>query len=95
MRQEYKVVRRENNTFPNMLYLCSRKFGKKVETFSFILAVALSTVVSLLIIGLVLGVVYYRWRTKDLMAGITEFIGRNWKLEQEIQQLIKTNHSKK
>lgn len=66
-----------------------------METFSFILAVALSTVVSLLIIGLVLGVLYYRWRTKDLMVGITEFIGRNWKLEQEIQQLIKTNHSKK
>lgn len=72
-----------------------QKVRKKVETFSFILAVALSTVVSLLIIGLVLGVLYYRWRTKDLMAGITEFIGRNWKLEQEIQQLIKTNHSKK
>lgn len=72
-----------------------QKVRKKVETFSFILAVALSTVVSLLIIGLVLGVLYYRWRTKDLMVGITEFIGRNWKLEQEIQQLIKTNHSKK
>lgn len=66
-----------------------------MNSFAFILAVALSTVVILLIIGLVLGVLYYRWRTKDLMAGITEFIGRNWKLEQEIQQLIKTNHSKK
>lgn len=67
----------------------------RMNSVSFILAVALSTVICLFIIGLVLGVLYYRWRTKDLMAGITEFIGRNWKLEQEIQQLIKTNHSKK
>ena len=66
-----------------------------MNSFAFILAVALSTVVILLIIGLVLGVVYYRWRTKELMAGITDFIGRNWKLEQEIDQLIKTNHIKK
>jgi hypothetical protein len=66
-----------------------------MNSVSFILAVALSTVVILLIIGLVLGMLYYRWRTKELMAGITDFIGRNWKLEQEIDQLIKTNHIKK
>jgi len=66
-----------------------------MNSFAFILAVALSTVVILLIIGLVLGMLYYRWRTKELMAGITDFIGRNWKLEQEIDQLIKTNHIKK
>jgi hypothetical protein len=66
-----------------------------MNSFAFILAVALSTVIILLIIGLVLGMLYYRWRTKELMAGITDFIGRNWKLEQEIDQLIKTNHIKK
>lgn len=95
MRQENKVVRRENFLFPGMVYLCSRKFGKKVETFSFILAVALSTVVSLLIIGLVLGVLYYHWRTRELMGGISDFIDRNWKLEQEIKQLLKTNNPNK
>lgn len=54
---------------------------------SFILAVALSTVVSLLIIVLVLGLLYYRSRTRDLMKGISDFIGRNWELEQEIKKM--------
>ena len=72
-----------------------QKVLKKVETFSFILAVALSTVVSLLIIGLVLGVLYYHWRTRELMGGISDFIDRNWKLEQEIKQLLKTNNPNK
>ena len=66
-----------------------------MNSFAFILAVALSTVICLFIIGLVLGVLYYHWRTRELMGGISDFIGRNWKLEQEIKQLLKTNNPNK
>lgn len=72
-----------------------QKVSEKVNAFSFILAVALSTVVSLIIIGLVLGVLYYHRRTRELMGGITDFIERNWKLEQEINQLQKHNQPNK
>lgn len=76
------------------LTFATESFGK-VNAFSFILAVALSTVVSLLIIGLMLGVMYYRWRTRELMGGIKDFIERNWKLEKEINQLLKNNQLNK
>ena len=72
-----------------------QKVSEKVNAFSFILAVALSTVVSLIIIGLMLGVMYYRWRTRELMGGIKDFIERNWKLEKEINQLLKNNQLNK
>ena len=39
-------------------------------TLSFIIAVALSTVLMLIIIGLVVALAYYRWRTTELMSGI-------------------------
>ena len=58
-------------------------------TLSFIIAVALSTVLMLIIIGLVVALAYYRWRTTELMSGITEFIYKNWKMEQRIGQLEK------
>ena len=43
----------------------------------------------LIIIALVVALAYYRWRTTELMSGITEFIDRNWKMEQRIGQLEK------
>ena len=42
-----------------------------------------------------LGVMYYRWRTRELMGGIKDFIERNWKLEKEINQLLKNNQPNK
>lgn len=54
---------------------------------AFIIAVALATVLTLLIVGLVVAVLYYRWRTSELMEGISEFIRKNWKLEKQIGEL--------
>ncbi len=62
-------------------------------TLSFIIAVALSTVLMLIIIGLVVALAYYRWRTTELMSGITEFIYKNWKMEQRMGQLEKEKHN--
>lgn len=54
---------------------------------AFIIAVALATVLTLLIVGLVVAVLYYRWRTSELMEGISAFIRKNWKLEKQIGEL--------
>lgn len=54
---------------------------------AFIIAVALATVLTLLIVGLVVAVLYYRWRTSELMEGISEFIRKNWMLEKQISEL--------
>jgi hypothetical protein len=56
---------------------------------SFIIAVALATVLMLIFIGLAAALAYYRWRSNELMSGITEFVYRNWKMEQRIGQLEK------
>lgn len=54
---------------------------------AFIIAVALATVLTLLIVGLVVAVLYYRWRTSELIEGISTFIRKNWKLEKQIGEL--------
>ena len=60
---------------------------------SFIIAVALATVVMLIVIGLFVALMYYRWRTSELMSGISDYIRKNWKMEQRIKQLERnTNH---
>jgi ABC-type long-subunit fatty acid transport system fused permease/ATPase subunit len=59
---------------------------------SFIIAVALATVVMLIIIGLFAALMYYRWRTSELMSGINDYIRKNWKMEQQIKQITKNNH---
>ena len=62
-------------------------------TVTFIIAVALSTVLMLIFIGLALAVAYYRWRTAELMAGISIDIRKNWMMEQPIGELKKQiNH---
>ena len=87
VRRENKVVRRENMHFAKSPYLCSRKNSECPMETTFILAVALSTVVLLLLIGLVVGLIYYRWRTTELMSGISEFIHRNLTLETKVHEL--------
>lgn len=59
-----------------------------------IITVALATVVLLIIIGLAVGLVYYRWRTTELLAGFSEFIRQNRKLEDEVNELSRElNHN--
>ena len=43
----------------------------------------------LIFIGLAVAVAYYRWRTTELMTGISAFIRKNWEIEQQIEQLEK------
>lgn len=59
---------------------------------SFIIAVALATAVMLIIIGLFVAMAYYRWRTSELMAVISDYIRKNWKMEQRIKQLERKNN---
>ena len=62
-------------------------------TVTFIIAVALSTVLMLIFIGLALAVAYYRWRTAERMAGISIYIRTKWMMEQQIGELKKQiNH---
>lgn len=86
MRHGNKLVRRENTPPENPSYLCSSKI-QQMNTLSFILAVALATVVTLIIIALAAGLIYHRWRTAELMKGISDFISRNWQMEKEIERL--------
>ena len=59
-----------------------------------IITVALATVVLLIIIGLAVGLVYYRWRTTELLTGFSEFIRQNRKLEDEVNELSReSNHN--
>ena len=52
-----------------------------------IISTALATVILLVIVGLAVGLFYYRWRTTELMSGFREFIRRNRQLEDEVHQL--------
>ena len=52
-----------------------------------IIAVALAAVVLLIIIGLVFGLVYYRWRTTQLMSGLGEFIRQNHKQQKKLVEM--------
>lgn len=54
---------------------------------STIISVALATVILLIIIGLVVTLAYYRWRTTELMEGLGEFIRQNRKQQKEIDEL--------
>ena len=54
---------------------------------STIISVALATVILLIIIGLVVTLAYYRWRTTELMEGLGEFIRQNRKQQKEIDKL--------
>ena len=58
---------------------------------SFILAVALSVAVIIIVLGLVLALLYYRWRNHELMSGIREFLRENARLKQQISQMQRTS----
>ena len=57
---------------------------------SFILAVALSVAVVIIVFGLVLALLYYRWRNHELMSGISEFLRENDRLKQQLSQMQRT-----
>ena len=97
MRYEDILVRHEDIHIIVLYYLCSRK-NNEIAIYmevSFIIAVALATVLMLIIIGLIVALAYYRWRNTELMAGISYFIRSNWKMEQEINKLEKELQIKK
>ena len=54
---------------------------------SFILAVALSVSVVLIIFGLVIALLYYRWRKTELLTGLSEFLRENMKLRRQISEM--------
>jgi hypothetical protein len=51
---------------------------------TFIIAVALATVIMLIIIGLIIALAYYKWRTTELLSGIALFVHKNRELEAKI-----------
>lgn len=86
-RVEYKVFRVENIPVGHSPYLCPANQAQNYMDATTIIAVALAAVVLLIIIGLVAGLVYYRWRTTELMSGLGEFIRQNRKQQKEIDEL--------
>jgi cell division protein FtsL len=52
-----------------------------------IIATALATVILLIIIVLSVGLLYYRWRTTELLSGMVAFVRQNQKLEDELNRL--------
>ena len=54
---------------------------------SFILAVALSVSVVLIIFGLVIALLYYRWRNTELLTGLSDFLRENMKLRRQISEM--------
>ena len=54
---------------------------------SFILAVALSVSVVLIIFGLVMALLHYRWRNTELLTGLSEFLRENMKLRRQISEM--------
>ena len=53
----------------NLPYLCNVQNNQDMET-TFILTVALSVAVVVVIIGLVITLLYYRWRNTELLTGL-------------------------
>ena len=53
---------------------------------AFILTVALSVAV-VVILGLVLTLLYYRWRNTELLTGLGEFLRENLKLRRQISKM--------
>lgn len=54
---------------------------------AFILTVALSVAVVVVILGLVLTLLYYRWRNTELLTGLGEFLRENLKLRRQISKM--------
>ncbi len=54
---------------------------------TFILTVALSVAVVVVIIGLVITLLYYRWRNAELLTGLGEFLRENLKLRRQISRM--------
>ena len=54
---------------------------------TFILTVALSVAVVVVIIGLVITLLYYRWRNTELLTGLGEFLRENLKLRRQISEM--------
>lgn len=87
LRPEDKVLHVEDKPFSKMSYLCTRKPKHTDMDVTTIITTALATVVLLLIVGLALGLAYYRWRTSELLSGFREFLLRNRRLEDEVERL--------
>jgi len=54
---------------------------------TFILTVALSVAVVVVIVGLVITLLYYRWRNAELLTGLGEFLRENLKLRRQISKM--------
>ena len=54
---------------------------------TFILTVALSVAVVLVILGLVITLLYYRWRNTELLTGLGMFLRENVKLRRQISNM--------
>ena len=54
---------------------------------TFFLTVALSVAVVVVIIGLVVTLLYYRWRNTELLTGLGELLRENLKLRRQISKM--------
>ncbi len=56
-----------------------------------IIAIVISTIVALGIIGLIILLLYYHWRNQELLVNFSAFIRENLKLKDEIDKLQDEN----
>ena len=56
-----------------------------------IIAIVISTIVALGIIGLIILLLYYHWRNQELLVNFSAFIRENLKLKDEINKLQDEN----
>ena len=52
-----------------------------------IIAIVISTIVALGIIGLIILLLYYHWRNQELLVNFSAFIRENLKLKEKIEKL--------
>ena len=68
-------------------YLCRRiQTLKKMTDITFIIIGALATAFLLLVVLLILGLLYYRWRLSDSQHMLVRFIRENFRLREKLNE---------
>lgn len=71
-------------SFP--LLLCSNSNIEEMTDMTFIIIGALATAFLLLVVVLILGLLYYRWRLSDSQHTLVRFIRENFRLHEKLNE---------
>lgn len=73
-------------SFP--LPLCSNSNIEEMTDMTFIIIGALATAFLLLVVVLILGLLYYRWRLSDSQHTLVRFIRENFRLHEKLNENV-------